>query len=207
MIVEHLEVGPLQSNCYILSDDRESEAIVIDPGGDGNRILALLKRKSWKVKMVLNTHAHFDHIAANAEVVNATEASLAVPRLDAQMMGHSVMQAQMYGLSVDPSPKPDILLEDGDTIELGDEMIEVLATPGHSPGGVSFKTSVGIFPGDTLFAGSIGRTDLPGGDFDTLINSIKEKILVLPEDTDVFPGHGPSTTVGREKMHNPFLQG
>ncbi|MEE8547585.1 MAG: MBL fold metallo-hydrolase, partial [bacterium] len=141
MIVEHLEVGPLQSNCYILADDKESEAIVIDPGGDGNRILALLERKSWKVKMVLNTHAHFDHIAANAEVVNATEASLAVPRLDAQMMDHSVMQAQMYGLSVDPSPKPDILLEDGDTIELGDEKIEVLATPGHSPGGMSFKTS------------------------------------------------------------------
>ncbi len=207
MIVEHLEVGPLQSNCYILADDKENEAIVIDPGGDGNRILALLERKSWKVKMVLITHAHFDHIAANAEVVNATEASLAVPRLDAQMMDHSVMQAQMYGLSVDPSPKPDILLEDGDTIELGDEKIEVLATPGHSPGGVSFKTSVGIFPGDTLFAGSIGRTDLPGGDFETLISSIKEKILVLPDDTDVFPGHGPSTTVGKEKMHNPFLQG
>lgn len=207
MQLEHLEVGPLQSNCFIIADDGGKEAIIIDPGGDGARILKLLESRSWKAVMILNTHAHFDHIAANAEVVKATGAQLAVPRQDASMMADSVMQAKLWGLSVEPSPEPNILLDDGDTLELGGETIEVLATPGHSPGGIAFKTPLGVFCGDSLFAGSIGRTDLPGGDFETLIRSIREKILVLPDETDVFPGHGPPTTVGSEKSHNPFLQG
>ncbi len=207
MLFEHLEVGPLQSNCFIIADDGGTEAVIIDPGGDGSRILDLLEAKSWKAVMVLNTHAHFDHMAANQEVLKATGARLAVPRLDAPMMGETIMQAKLYGLSVEPSPEPDIMLEDGDTLELGGEMIEVLATPGHSPGGVAFKTPLGVFCGDALFAGSIGRTDLPGGDFETLIRSIKEKLLVLPDETEVFPGHGPPTTIGREKLYNPFLQG
>jgi glyoxylase-like metal-dependent hydrolase (beta-lactamase superfamily II) len=111
----------------------------------------------------------------------------------------------MYGLEVDASPDPDRLLEDGDTIDLGDEKIAVISTPGHTPGGATFVTSIGIFPGDSIFAGSIGRTDLPGGDHDTLIHSIKSRLLSLDDETPVFPGHGPATTVGRERTHNPFL--
>ena len=129
-----------------------------------------------------------------------------VPRQDAPLLDQATFQARMYGLEVQASPKPDRLLDDGDTIDVGDEVVKVIATPGHSPGGVTFLTSVGIFPGDALFAGSIGRTDLPGGDFDTLIRSIKERILALPDETQVFPGHGPATTVERERMYNPFLQ-
>jgi glyoxylase-like metal-dependent hydrolase (beta-lactamase superfamily II) len=111
----------------------------------------------------------------------------------------------MYGLDVDSSPEPDRLLDDGDSIDLGDEKIKVISTPGHTPGGATFVTSIGIFPGDSLFAGSIGRTDLPGGDYDTLISSIKARILSFDDDTPVYPGHGPATTVGRERAHNPFL--
>jgi glyoxylase-like metal-dependent hydrolase (beta-lactamase superfamily II) len=117
------------------------------------------------------------------------------------------MAGRLYGLVVAASPPPDQLVEEGDVLTIGDEEIQVLATPGHTFGGVTFVTSVGVFPGDSLFAGSIGRTDLPGGDYNTLIRSIKERILVLPDETPVYPGHGPSTTVGREKTLNPFLTG
>jgi glyoxylase-like metal-dependent hydrolase (beta-lactamase superfamily II) len=206
MIVEHLSVGPLQANCFIIVDEDTGKAAVIDPGGDGPSILKHLESKPWDVEAILNTHAHFDHVAANGDLVRGTGAPLMVPRQDAPLLDQATFQARMYGLEVQASPKPDRLLDDGDTIDVGDEVVKVIATPGHSPGGVTFLTSVGIFPGDALFAGSIGRTDLPGGDFDTLIRSIKERILALPDETQVFPGHGPATTVERERMYNPFLQ-
>ena len=207
MTIEHLMVGPLQANCFILGDDDTGEAVVIDPGGDGEMIIAALEKKQWKVVAVLNTHAHFDHTAANKYVVNATGAPLIVPRGDAMLIENAHLAGQMYGLMVDQSPNPDRVLDDGDTVKIGTNEITMSSTPGHTPGGGTFVTPVGIFPGDTLFAGSIGRTDLPGGDFETLINSIKEKILTLPDETQVFPGHGPATTVGRERNHNPFLTG
>jgi hydroxyacylglutathione hydrolase len=205
LVLEHLLVGPLQSNCFILGDEESGEAIIIDPGGDGDMILNAVGRKPWKVTAILNTHAHFDHIAANNAVKSATGAPLMAPRGDAGFMGQAHISARMYGLEVDASPDPDRLLDDGDTIELGDENIEVVSTPGHTPGGATFVTSIGIFPGDSIFAGSIGRTDLPGGDYDTLIDSIKSRILSLDDDTPVYPGHGPATTVGRERQYNPFL--
>ncbi|GBE15034.1 MAG TPA: MBL fold metallo-hydrolase [Proteobacteria bacterium] len=207
MKLEHLLVGPLQSNCFILGDEKTGEAVVIDPGGDGALIIDRIKSRPWNVIAILVTHAHFDHVGANADIVEATGAPLMVPRPCVALLDQAAEQAGMYGLEVKPSPRPDRLLDDGDTVTVGGETIEVISTPGHSPGGVTFRTSIGIFPGDALFAGSIGRTDFPGSDFSTLIRSIKERILVLPDDTHVYPGHGPETTVGRERRHNPFLQG
>jgi hydroxyacylglutathione hydrolase len=207
LILEHLLVGPLQSNCFILGDEESGEAVIIDPGGDGDMILNAIARKSWKVTAILNTHAHFDHIAANARVKEGTGAPLMAPKDDAPHMGQAHVSARIYGLEVDASPDPDRVLSDGDSIDLGNEKIEVVSTPGHTPGGATFVTSIGIFPGDSIFAGSIGRTDLPGGDYDTLIHSIKTRILTLGDDTPVYPGHGPATTVGRERAHNPFLAG
>lgn len=207
MKLEHLLVGPLQSNCFILGDEKTGEAVVIDPGGDGALITDRIKSRPWNVIAILVTHAHFDHVGANADIVEATGAPLMVPRPCVALLDQAAEQAGMYGLEVKPSPRPDRLLDDGDTVTVGGETIEVISTPGHSPGGVTFRTSIGIFPGDALFAGSIGRTDFPGSDFSTLIRSIKERILVLPDDTHVYPGHGPETTVGRERRHNPFLQG
>jgi hydroxyacylglutathione hydrolase len=205
LVLEHLMVGPLQSNCFIIGDEVSGEAVIIDPGGDGDMILNAVSRKPWKVTAILNTHAHFDHIAANAAVKSVTGAPLLVPSGDSPYMTDAHIAARMYGLEVEASPKPDKLLDDGALVDLGDEKIKMLSTPGHTPGGATFVTSIGIFPGDTLFAGSIGRTDLPGGDYDTLISSIRTRILVLDDDTPVYPGHGPATTVGRERAHNPFL--
>jgi len=205
LVLENLTVGPLQSNCFIVGDEESGEAVIIDPGGDGDMILNTVSRKPWKVIAILNTHAHFDHIAANAFVKNGTGAPLMAPRGDALFMAQAHISARMYGLEVDASPDPDRLLDDGDHILLGDEKISVVSTPGHTPGGTTFVTSIGIFPGDSIFAGSIGRTDLPGGDYDTLIDSINARILTLDDDTPVYPGHGPATTVGREREHNPFL--
>jgi glyoxylase-like metal-dependent hydrolase (beta-lactamase superfamily II) len=207
LTMEHLMVGPLQANCFIVGDEASGEAVIIDPGGDGEMIMKAIQKKPWKVVAVLVTHAHFDHTAANSYVVRATGAPLCIPRNDAPLLPDAHMAARVYGLSADKSPDPDRLMEEGDTVKVGGEEIKLLSTPGHTPGGGTFVTSLGIFPGDVLFAGSIGRTDLPGGDFHTLIRSIKEKILTLPDDTAVYPGHGPGTTVGRERKYNPFLTG
>ncbi|UCF88653.1 MAG: MBL fold metallo-hydrolase [bacterium] len=205
LVIEHLLVGPLQSNCFILGDEESGEAVIIDPGGDGDMILNAVLEKPWKVTAILNTHAHFDHIAANAAVKRGTGAPLMAPRPDAPFMAQAHISARIYGLEVDSSPEPDKLLDDGDEIDLGDEKIQVISTPGHTPGGATFVTSIGIFPGDSIFAGSIGRTDLPGGDYDTLIDSIKTRIMSLDDETLIYPGHGPATTVGREREYNPFL--
>jgi glyoxylase-like metal-dependent hydrolase (beta-lactamase superfamily II) len=199
-------VGPLQANCFIVGDEVSGEAVVIDPGGDGEEILAALRKGAWKLVAVLNTHAHFDHTAANGFLVRETGAPLLVPREDAPDLPMAHLAAQLYGLEVAESPPADRGLDDGDMIRVGEEEILVLSTPGHTVGGVVFLTSLGLFAGDTLFAGSIGRSDLPGGDYDTLVHSIREKILSLPDDTPVFPGHGPATTVGRERATNLFLQ-
>ena len=206
LVLEHLMVGPLQSNCFILGDEESGEAVVIDPGGDGDIILDAVERRPWKIVAVLNTHAHFDHTAANAELVSRTGAPLMVPRGDAPHLEQAHMAAGLYGLVAEKSPPANHLLDEGEVIKVGDEEIRVLSTPGHTVGGAAFVTSIGIFSGDALFSGSIGRTDLPGGDYGTLMRSIREKIMSLPDDTPVYPGHGPPTTVGRERTENIFLQ-
>ncbi len=206
MIIKKLEVGPIMANCFILGCESTKEAVVIDPGDDADRILMELAKSELKVKYLINTHGHFDHVSANKRMKEATGAQIAIHPEDEPMFNELSRSAQMFGLSSENSPPADILLNDGDEIIFGEITLQVIHTPGHSKGGISLYTKGHLFAGDTLFAGSIGRTDLAGGDYDTLISSIKEKLLIFDEDTIVYTGHGPETTIGNEKRMNPFLR-
>ncbi len=206
MIIKKLEVGPIMANCFILGCDSTKEAVVIDPGDDADRILMELAKSELKVKYLINTHGHFDHVGANKKMKEVTGAQLAIHPDDEPMLNELSHSASMFGLSADNSPPADILLKDGDEISFGDITLKVIHTPGHSKGGVCLYTKGHLFSGDTLFAGSIGRTDLPGGDYDTLISSIKQKLLAFDDDTIVYTGHGPETNIGNEKRSNPFLR-
>ncbi|MCG8619831.1 MAG: MBL fold metallo-hydrolase [Desulfobacterales bacterium] len=206
MIIRKLEVGPIMANCFILGCENTKEAVVIDPGDDADRILMALAKEELTVKYLINTHGHFDHVGANKRMKETTAAPIAIHAGDAPMLTELSRSAAMFGLSAENSPEADQLLEDGDEITFGEITLKVIHTPGHSPGGVCLHTPGHLFAGDTLFAGSIGRTDLPGGDYDTLISSIKTKLLGLDEDTVVYTGHGPETSIGNEKRMNPFLR-
>jgi len=205
MRIETLAVGPLQVNCFILFDDETKQAVVIDPGDEGERILARVEQSGCELKAVINTHGHFDHIGANAFLVEATGAELMVHGDDLPVMEQAETHAGIYGLSVAPSPAPTRILAEDDEVVIGSIRLKVLHTPGHSPGGICLYGGDDLFSGDALFAGSVGRTDLPGGSHEQLISAIRSKLLPLPEQTVVHPGHGPETTIGREKMVNPFL--
>lgn len=206
MIIKKLEVGPIMANCFVLGCEDTREAVVIDPGDDADRILMILAKEKLTVKYLINTHGHFDHVGANRRMKEVTGASLAIHPDDAPMLSELSRSAASFGLSAENSPEPDLLLRDKDTVEFGNITLTVIHTPGHSRGGICLYTPGHLFAGDTLFAGSIGRTDLPGGDYDTLIASIKQKLLVLPDDTMVYTGHGPETTIADEKRMNPFLR-
>ena len=205
MIIETLAVGPIMANCYILGCEQTRHAAVIDPGDEVDRILTLLDRCELQVRYILNTHGHFDHTGGNRRLKAATGAELLIHGLDAPMLADLDAAARMFGMRVENSPPPDRMLADGEAISVGTLSLTVLHTPGHTPGGVSFYADGAVFVGDTLFAGSIGRTDFPGGDFDTLINSIRQRLFTLPETVKVFPGHMGTTTIAVEKRHNPFV--
>ncbi len=205
MILMRLIVGPLQVNCYILADEKTKEAVVIDPGDDAEDILKIIREKGLTIKYIVNTHAHFDHVGANAKLKEATGAEILLHEADAELLTSSSGQARMFGMKTASSPPADRYIRDGDVITAGEVSLTVLSTPGHSSGGISLLEDDMVFTGDALFAGSIGRTDLPGGDLMTLVGSIKTKLLDLPDDTRVFPGHGPDSTIGVEKKENPFL--
>lgn len=206
MIIKQLPLGMTQTNCYIVGCEETNEGVIIDPGDEGQVILAQVVELGLSIKYVLNTHAHFDHIMANGPVVAATGAPLALHPLELPLLRQQG-GAMLFGLTAPQSPEPDLELAEGDQISFGTHTFEVLFTPGHTVGHVSFyEPEAGvIFGGDVLFAGSIGRTDLPGGNHTTLITSIREKFLTLPDETKVYNGHGPMTTVGRERVSNPFL--
>ncbi|MCG8688624.1 MAG: MBL fold metallo-hydrolase [Desulfobacterales bacterium] len=206
MIIQKMEVGPIMANCFILGCEKTKEAAVIDPGDDADRILMALAKAELKVKYLINTHGHFDHVGANKRMKETTGAQIAVHPDDEPMLVELSRSAAMFGLSAENSPPADILLKDGDEISFGEITLKVIHTPGHSPGGICLYTPGHLFAGDTLFMGSIGRTDLPGGDYDTLISSIKTKLLDLDDDTVVYTGHGPETSIGNEKRMNPFLR-
>jgi glyoxylase-like metal-dependent hydrolase (beta-lactamase superfamily II) len=206
LIIKQLPVGPIQTNCYIAGCEETKEGVVIDPGEEAERILAEIKALGLTVKYILNTHAHFDHILANAPLVRATGAPLALHPLDLPLLRQNG-GASLFGFEVPASPEPDLALAEGDIISFGTYTFQVLFTPGHTPGHVSFyeaKAGV-VFDGDVLFAGGIGRTDLPGGDYEALVASINDKLMVLPDETVVCSGHGPVTTIGRERATNPWL--
>ncbi|HRV92924.1 MAG TPA: MBL fold metallo-hydrolase [Anaerolineae bacterium] len=206
MIVKQLPLGPIQTNCYIAGCEETKEGVIIDPSAEPEQIMAEINNLGLTVKYVLLTHAHFDHMMANAGVVEATGAPLALHPLDLPLLRNNG-GASFFGMQVPQSPEPDMELAEGDSITFGTHTFEVLYTPGHTPGHVSFyEANVGIiFDGDVLFASGIGRTDLPGGDYETLMTSINEKLMVLPDETYVCSGHGPVTTIGRERQSNPWL--
>lgn len=205
LIVHHLSVGPLQVNCFLVACQKTRETMVIDPGEEGPRILALAEREDLNITQIVNTHGHFDHIGANQNVIEATGAKLALHEADLPLLQNARNHAEVYGLTVTPSPEPDKLLKEGDTLAVGELSFKVFHLPGHSPGGICLLSKDHLFVGDALFAGSIGRTDLPGGDFDALVEGIREKLFSLPDETVVHPGHGPDTTIGRERQMNPFV--
>ena len=205
LLVHQLSVGPLQVNCFVVACQKTREAMVIDPGGEGPQILHLAESSGYQVKQIVNTHGHFDHIGANQQVKDATGAVLMMHEADLLLLQNARNHAQAYGLTVSPSPDPDKFLNEGDVFSVGEQSFSVFHVPGHSPGSICLLSDGHLFVGDVLFAGSIGRTDLPGGDFDALVEGVREKLFRLPAETIVHPGHGPDTTIGREKQMNPFV--
>ncbi len=205
MIVKMLHVGPLQTNCYIAGCEETKEGAIIDPGGDAKAILAEVERLGLKIKYVINTHGHFDHTLANKEVVKATEASLAIHSADAPMLTKGG-GALFFGIVGKGSPPVDTILDEGQVLTLGKIEFTILHTPGHSSGSIClYSEEEGVlFDGDVLFNMGMGRYDLPGGDYRVLMASI-QRLLALPDETTVYPGHGPATTIGRERRSNPFL--
>lgn len=205
MIIKIIPVGPIMANCYILGCEETKKAIVIDPGDEPDRILMALAQSKFTVAYILNTHGHFDHVGGNKKMKEVTGAVLAIHEEDEPMLSQLSASAASFGLSAENSPAADQYLREGDTIRAGSMTLKVIHTPGHTRGGVCLYSPGYLFSGDTLFAGSIGRTDLPGGDYDTLISSIKTKLLPLPKDTIVYPGHGPESSIETESRINPFL--
>ena len=200
-----MEVGPLAVNAYIVERAGTRRAVVIDPGGDGEEILAQVAARGLAVEKILLTHGHFDHVGAVRLLRERTGAPVHVHPADVARMTGASRQGMLFGLSVHDPPPPDVLVQEGDSVPFQDRAFRVAHTPGHTPGCVSYILGDTAFVGDLIFAGSIGRTDLPGGDHEQLLESVRTKIFTLPDETVLFPGHGPATTVGREKRTNPFF--
>lgn len=204
MIYQELVVGPLQVNCYLLGCEKSREALIIDPGGDVPTILEALAKERLTLKKIVNTHGHFDHVGGNRQLVDATGAKLYIHVSDAPFLPRVREHAALYGLDIKASPPPDRVLHGSETLQIGELSLQVIHTPGHTPGGICLYLPGHLFSGDTLFAASVGRTDLPGGDEDALIEAIRKKLFVLPDETVVHPGHGAATTIGRERRGNPY---
>ena len=204
--VEPLIVGPLFSNCYIIYDDKEKQGAVIDPGDDADNILGAVKELGIKINYILATHGHFDHVGAVAPLRKELKAEFLAHKGDFFFLEDGENAARRWGVDIEQPPKPDRFIEDGDKIKVGKFELEVIHTPGHSPGGVNFLYDRMLFGGDTLFQGSIGRTDFRKGSFEDLAKSIRTRLYNLPDDTIVYTGHGPNTTIGSEKRHNPFVR-
>ncbi len=204
MIIEKLELGPFASNCYIVGDESKKEGIIIDPGAGADQILKRVDDLGLEIKLILLTHRHPDHIGALKEVKEATGAEVAIHTDDKSLqMGHH--SGHGFPFSSQPPPSPDRLLKGGDSIDIGDLRFVVLHTPGHTPGGICLLGEGVVFTGDTLFNFGIGRYDMSGGNGSQLMNSIHTKLMVLPDNTTVYPGHGPETSIGTERQGNPFL--
>jgi len=206
MILQTLVVGPLAVNCYIVGDETTRAAIVIDPGGNARDILDTLRREQLKPTAIVNTHAHFDHLLALNEVRAKTGVPFMLHADEAQVLTSAQLGAGMFGFAMAQPAPADQLLREDDHVRVGTLAFKVLHTPGHTPGGLCLLSDKCVFVGDTLFRGSIGRADLPGGDYATLMRSIRDKLLTLPDDTVVYPGHMDATTIGEERQLNPFLR-
>ena len=220
MIVETLVVGLLQTNCYVIVDEGSGVGAVVDPGGDAGQILDTVRELdarldvAVRMKYVVDTHAHFDHVLDNGKVMEQLGLlSDAPPKLVVHPQAAPLLAAgggaRWFGFQSAPSPEPDLLVEDGDVLSLGQLSFQVMHTPGHSPGSITLYCAEEkvLFVGDVLFRQGVGRPDLPGGDWATLMDTIRTRLYTLPEDTVVYPGHGPATTIGREIKNNPYVGG
>jgi hydroxyacylglutathione hydrolase len=206
VIVKKLEVGMFASNCFIVGDEESKEGMIIDPGADARAILSTVKNLDLKIKLIVLTHSHMDHIGALAEVKQATGAPVAIHQDEAESLRRPQFRMVMAPFSKS-RPPAEVLLNEGDTLTVGKISFKVLHTPGHTPGGISLYTKGTVFTGDTLFNFGIGRADFPGSDYNQELKSISEKLMTLPDDTKVCPGHGPDSTIGVERRMNPFLDG
>ena len=205
MKYEKLSVGVLETNCYLVYCPETLECAVVDPGAEAERIFRLIAEKGLKPRVLLNTHGHVDHIGANKDIKDKFDIPLYIHSADSAMLERVHQTEMAFFLGAKDSPPPDHFLKDGDKLKIGKSFLRVIHTPGHSPGSVSFLGDGFLLSGDTLFFGGVGRTDLPGGSWQEMESSIKNKILTMPDEMLVLPGHGPSTTVGQEKRSNPFI--
>ena len=204
MIIKKFVVGPLENNCFLIIDEASKECFITDPGDEPDRILDFITENGLTARYLVCTHAHFDHVAAIPELKAGTGAQIVIHRADLPIYDRSQEHASAWGFEIDPLPHPDIFVSEGDLIKIGNLRFEILHTPGHSPGGICLYGEGVVITGDTLFAGSVGRTDLPGGDVLKLKLSF-QRLLSLSDETQVLPGHGPETTIGRERSENFFV--
>lgn len=204
--VDTLVVGPIEENCYVLKDEETNEGVIIDAGDNGQEILAYVKDNGIDVKLLVNTHGHWDHIGAVDVLRDALGVQLAIHREDALMLTASEEEMAVYSVFVGRKKPAEILLEDGDVINFGKSSLKVIHTPGHTRGGICLYGGGCLFSGDTLFASSVGRTDLPGGDYHEILHSVNVSLAQVADETKVYPGHGPASRMGRERRCNPYLQ-
>ena len=207
MVFDIVVVGALGVNCFVLGCKETRQGIVVDPGDEVERILAVVERQKLSLVAIINTHGHFDHVGGNLQLAQATKAPLYIHQADAPMLSRVAQVSAMYGLPGENSPDADHFLEDRMVIPFGNHSLQVIHTPGHTPGGccLYFEQQQKLISGDTLFADGVGRTDLPGGSHPQLVESITTRLFCLPDTVQVYPGHGPATTIGHEKRHNPYL--
>ncbi len=199
-------VGELATNCYLVWCEKTRQATIIDPGDQGEQLLAALEDQELQLQSVINTHGHADHIGGNACLQGATGAEILIHTADAPMLEQPALNLSLFWGQEIKSPPPGRCLPHGAQVAVGEEELQVRHTPGHTPGGISLVGGNLVFTGDTLFAGSVGRTDFPGGSREQLLQAIQEQLMVLPDQTRVLPGHGPESTIGLERQSNPFLQ-
>lgn len=210
MIIKQIAVGAMEVCCYIVGCPGSKEAVLIDPAGDEERVMETTKTLGFQVRCIVNTHGHPDHTCGNEKMKSLTGASVIMHELDDQLFSEPDIQTLFRQWGFEPAPPADIRIKDGDLITFGESSLEVIHTPGHTPGGICLYGKGNLFTGDTLFVGAVGRTDLPGGSLETLLRSIRERILPLPDNTIIWPGHdygdAPSSTLKEQKQTNPYIK-